>query len=134
MNRKYKRFVIILIPLILGLLACNIPGIVPNEPTVEIQSPDNRAEIPVDEPVILSVVATDAEGPGVARLELFVDGDSIKSLDAPGTPEDIFDAAITWIPDDEGETELTIIAYREDDTPSEPASITVIVVGASAAS
>lgn len=119
------------VALILVSLACNTPGSVSTLPSVQIQSPLPGDTIPLDEPFIVSAVATDTSGPGIARIELFVNGDSIKIIDAPAGPQDVFDVALAWTPTEEGDATLTVVAYRPDGSPSPAAAISVEVVGMS---
>jgi hypothetical protein len=115
--------------LVCAVLACNVPGTHPSRPVVEIQAPASGAVVVVNEPVIVSSVAVDMDGPGIYSVELFVEGESIRLDESPSGGLRVFDAAQTWIPDSEGEATVSVVAYREDGTPSAPASITVTVVG-----
>jgi hypothetical protein len=110
-------------------LACNVPGTHPSRPVVEIQSPPSGATVVGGEPVIISSVAVDIDGPGIYSVELFVEGESIRIDESPSGGLTIFDAAQSWIPEDEGEATVSVVAYREDGTPSAPATITVTIVG-----
>jgi hypothetical protein len=132
MNLNFRRIVIISLGLLAAILACNVPGTLPNRPVVEIQSPVSGTATPVNEPLVISSVATDPTGPGVSRIELFVDGASVLVDESPGEPLAIFDVAQEWVPSDEGQVTVTVIAYREDGTPSRPSTISVTVVGMSA--
>lgn len=110
-------------------LACNQPGIRGGVPDIIIQEPSDGDSLPVGEPVVIAAVATDPEGPGVSRVELFINGDSIRTVESPTGPRDVFDVALSWTPDDEGDAEITVIATREDGAPSAPASVAVEIVG-----
>lgn len=100
-----------------------------DRPAVEIQSPADGTTVAVNAPVIISSIAADPNGPGVANIELFVDGESLQVDESPTGPQKVFDVAQIWTPDVEGRYELTIIAYREDETPSRPDTVEVEVVG-----
>ncbi len=120
----------LIMPAIISLIlvACTLGG-AQDRPAIEIQSPANSTTVAVGAPVILSAIAADPNGPGVIRVELFVDGESVQSDQSPSGPQKVLDVAQVWTPEVEGEYELTIIAYREDDTPSRPDEITIEVVG-----
>ncbi len=132
MNLKLRRIIIIVLGLLGAILACNVPGTLPNRPVVEIQSPVSGMVTPIDEPLIISSIATDPTGSGVSRIELFIDGESMLVDESPGDPQVIFDVAQEWVPSEEGQATITVIAYREDGTPSRPSTITVTVVGMTA--
>lgn len=128
-EQRTLRASLFLLSLFLVSAACNTPGTVPVAPIIEIQAPESGSTVAIGETVVISAVATDDAGAGIARVELFVNGESIRSVASPTGPRDVFDAALTWIPTDEGEAEITVIAYREDDAPSQPAQISLSVVG-----
>lgn len=114
----------------LAALACNTPGAYSAAPTVTIQAPTSGAEVAIGQPVVIAAVATDPDGPGVTRVELFVNGQSVGDAQSPTGAHDVFDAAISWTPDAEGTATITVVAYRGDGAPSAPAMITLHVVGA----
>lgn len=121
----------VIVALFVAALACNTAPDIASGPNVTIQAPADGDMVPIDEILIIAAVAEDPEGPGVARVELFIDGESIKSLESPTGPRDVFDAALSWTPTEEGDATITMIAYREDEAPGSPATITVTVVGIS---
>jgi hypothetical protein len=116
--------------LALAMLACALPiGAGSSALSVTIQSPADGASLPVNVPVTISSVASDPNGPGVARVELRVNGQPVDESESPGGPQAGFSAAQVWTPTAEGEATIMVIAYREDGTASPPAVITVMVVG-----
>ena len=119
----------VLLTLVLVSFACHAPGTHPSGPTVAIQAPATGTIVPVDEPVLISSVATDSNGPGIARVELFVNSESIRVDESVMGVQSVFDIAQLWIPTEEGQATITVVAYRKDGTPSAPASITLVVVG-----
>lgn len=126
---KSCKLLIPIATLLLCSIACNVPGIVPSAPVVQIQAPDEGATLPVNQTVVVSALATDANGPGVTRVELFINGESETTIESPTGPRDVFDAAFSWIPPQEGQIDLSVVAYRPDDSPSQPAKITVTITG-----
>lgn len=113
------------------LLACNIPGLMPSQPEVTIQFPIDGASLPLGEPIVITAVASDLDGSGVTQVELFANGESVKLIESPDGGQDLFDVAFTWVPHSEGHITLTVIAYREDGSPSNVATVTVLIVGVS---
>ncbi len=125
-----KRFrLVAILVLALATVGCNLPGTRPSKPLVDIQSPAPGATVSAGEPLVISSVATDPDGPGVARVELFVDGESVRVIESPTGALDVFDVATTWTPEAEGELTVAMVAYRKDGTPSAPATLTLSVVG-----
>jgi hypothetical protein len=120
-----------LLSISVAISACSSP--VATHPMVTIEAPTEGAAVAAQEPLIIAAVAVDPEGPGIARVELFVNGDSVRVVESPTGPRDVFDVALSWIPPEEGEATITVIAYRADDAPSNPATITVTVTGMTAA-
>lgn len=115
--------------ILLALAGCNLAGQATGRPQIVIQSPPDGSTVPVGEPIIISAAATDPDGPGITRVEVFADGESITVLESPSGPLDVFDVATTFTPESEGQVILTLIAYRRDGTPSAPATLLLDVVG-----
>ncbi len=127
---------ILLIPL--ALAACNFPGGEPTEtptpepetasaPTIVIESPPSGTSVDVGDEVTIHSTATDDIG--VARIDLQVDGSVVRSDMTPeGTAQLQFSLLQTWVAEGPGEHRLSVIAYREDGTPSSPASVVINVV------
>ncbi len=130
------RFVkpVLLLAACLGLFACNLtqpaPTLIPTPdlPQVVILDPPNNRQVieGVDFPI--DILARD-EAAGVARLELYVDGELINSA----TPfynitEPLFRVEMNWRARGVGLHVIEAIAYRQDGTPSDPALITIEVL------
>ncbi len=112
-------------------LACNLPA-GSDGPSVSIQNPANGSALPVGQPVAVVAVAADSTGPGIARVELFANGESVRALESPTGPLDVFDTTLTWTPSQEGEVTLTVAAYQPDGSPSAAATIVVEIIGLTA--
>jgi len=97
-------------------------------PTIQIVTPQSGQQVRVNTPVEIQVLARDARG--VTRLQLSNSGQNLnistKSFPEAATESE---ALLGWTPDREGTFELSVIAYRGA-VPSDPATITLQVVGA----
>lgn len=120
----------LLILLLLGGCAALLGG-GGGAPTVTITAPPNGSTVAVGEGVTVAISAEDPSGPGITRIELFVNGASLRVDDAPGGGQALYQIAPIWMPEAEGEARLMAIAYRGDGTASAPASIVLTVVGLS---
>jgi uncharacterized protein YraI len=99
----------------------------PGRPEVSILSPPSGSSFPAGDQVVVESVATDT-GPGVTRVDLLVNGSLVNTANTPeDIPQNNFSILHTWTPNQMGEYVLSIVAYRSDGTPSNPALITVLV-------
>lgn len=95
-------------------------------PVVVIDSPPSGAAAGVGQAIFIQSTATDEVG--VARVDLSVDDTVVRSdspPDAAAPPQ--FSLLQAWTPDAAGQVTVRVIAYREDGTASEPASILIEV-------
>ena len=108
--------------LLASLLACHIPGMVekPTKPAVVINSPPSGAQVKVGEEAEVHSTATDEKG--VTRVELWVDGDLVRSDQSP-TPQPVFSLVQRWTPPGSGSHTVEVRAYNVDGVSSEPAVI-----------
>ncbi|TET52421.1 MAG: hypothetical protein E3J64_05215, partial [Anaerolineales bacterium] len=99
-------------------------------PSVEITDPPSGSTAEVGQ--VIEIASTSTADAGIARVELLVDGDMVRE-DAPpsGTPAS-FRVVQSWLPDAEGEFEISVVAYDADGQASEEATI-MLQVGAGAA-
>jgi len=110
-----------------------IPSVTPadsGKPTVVIVSPQNNATVTVNEPIILTVTATDTVG--ITLMQLLVGGQVARSFSSL-VPETTKNQLIDYTPRTEGVLTLQVVAYRGS-LPSDPAQVTVNVQAASAQS
>lgn len=99
-------------------------------PVVSIASPLPDSVFLPGVDVIIQSRVTNA-GPGIARVEMAVDGATILSLDDPNpSGAYAFSAQTRWEAVGPGPHTLTIAAVREDGTRSLPATLTFRVAGA----
>jgi hypothetical protein len=126
----------LLIGALLTLAACNLsnvpPTVVPTPdlPRVSFQSPANEAEVSEGTDLDIQVVAEDS-GIGVARVELLADEQHVQdALPRVSAAVPIFTADMNWYAKGVGLHSLTVIAYRPDNTQSDPAIIIIHVVPA----
>ena len=103
-------------------------------PVVTIVSPQPDAVYLPGVDVILQARITNA-GPGIARVEMAVDGATVLSLDDPNpTGAYAFSAQTRWEATGPGPHTVTVAAIRADGTRSQPATTTFRVAGGDAAS
>jgi hypothetical protein len=121
--------VIGIISVYIGILACQIPGMVekPTKPTVVVDSPPSGTQVKVGEEVEVDSTATDEKG--VTRVELWVDGALVRSDQSP-TPQPAFSLVQRWTPPGSGSHTVEVRAYNVDGVVSEPAMITLRVEAA----
>lgn len=131
---------LVLIVLLLGTLACNLPGAGDGDdatetpvgsaaagaPTISITSPGDGSEATVGAEVLVSSTATDSVG--VTRIDLMVDGAVVRS-DSPEEPEGLptFQVLQSWTPSETGTYSVSVIAYNGAGLASAPAAINVTV-------
>jgi hypothetical protein len=126
---------VLLVTLGLATLACEGGALLGTgggaQPTVTIGSPAAGSSVTVNEAVTVQASGSDPSGPGVARLELQVDGVTVDTFEAGG-PQASVTASLTFTPASEGPVSVVVIAYREDGTASAPSTIALSVEGAAA--
>jgi hypothetical protein len=99
----------------------------PGRPEVNILSPPSGSNFPAGDQVVVESVTTDT-GPGVIRVDLLVNGSPVNTSNTPeDIPQNNFSILHTWTPNQIGEYVLSVIAYRSDGTPSDPALISINV-------
>ena len=99
-------------------------------PVVDIRVPVNGMSFAEGTNVIVQVVATDS-GSGVSRIDLLVDDLPLTSNAAPATAgQSAFITNFEWQAQGQGLHSLTAIAFRQNETASAPAVISVNVVAA----
>ena len=122
--------------LLFGLLcACNLtagtltPTPPPNIPTIQFQYPTNDTTVPQGTDVQIQLLAQDAIGDGIARVELLVD-DQFHQEGVPliSRAVPVFTVEMNWLAEGVGFHSLSAIAFRADGTASDPATIRILVV------
>jgi uncharacterized protein YraI len=94
-------------------------------PDVNILSPPSGSSFSAGEQILVQSTATDT-GPGITRVDLLVNGSLVDSDNTPeGIPQNNFSILQIWTPDQPGDYILSVIAYRGDGVPSDPALISV---------
>ncbi len=94
-------------------------------PTVAFLLPADGAAVDTGEAVTIAIAASDVRA--ISRVDLFIDGVLFSSTpNESGNPR-AQNLTTTWEPAAPGAHALTAIAYRDDSTASDPASITVTV-------
>ncbi|QPC81757.1 SH3 domain-containing protein [Phototrophicus methaneseepsis] len=96
------------------------------KPHVSIVSPSNGAEFTVDEPVLVSVNATDSTG--VTRVQLFAEGQVVKTVSSENVAgEQTLTAVLDYTPRATGEVTLQVLAFRGS-VASDPEEIQIVVL------
>ena len=119
-----------------GLSACNLTsagsqslatatGAASGTPVVTILSPQDNAEVLVNEQLLVSANAVD--GVGITRVQLVVDNQIVKTVssETPGGDPNL-NVLLDYTPKDTGSVTLQVIAYRGA-VASPPAQITLTV-------
>lgn len=135
-----RPYIWILVLLTLGLTACNLgvnqdtpqpiatstESVAPTlKPVVSIVSPNNGDTFPVNQPILVSVSATDSVG--VTRIQLFANGSIAKTVSSASNAGDkVFSAVLDYTPRTTGEVTLRVLAYRGV-TASDPVDVAVTV-------
>ncbi len=130
------RIALLLCATVWVLSACNLsssgPQAVPTptgaasgKPVVTILSPQNGAEVVVNEQILVSVSAADAVG--VTRVQMYVNDGIVKTVssETPGGDPNL-NVLLDYTPSSTGSLTLQVFAYRGSIT-SDPAEITVTV-------
>lgn len=128
-----KWWLLLMAALLWGAACTPPPGLVGDggggQPSANIVSPATGSTVPVGEPVNVDVSAADPSGPGVTRIDLLVDGVIVNTFNSAG-PQGALTAQLTFTPTEEGAVSVAVVAYNQDGTPSQQASIALSVVGA----
>ncbi len=130
------RIALLLCAAVWVLSACNLSstgpqsaptptGAASGKPVVTIQSPQDGAEVVVNEQILVSANASDAVG--VTRVQLFADDQIVKTVssETPGGDPNL-NVLLDYTPNKTGTLTLQVIAYRGA-VASDPAEITVTV-------
>ena len=125
------RFLVIgLVALGLATLACEASALMGTAGggtlTVTILSPAAGSSVPVGEVVTVQAEASDPNGPGVIRIDLQVDEATVDTFEA-GAPQPSLTAELTFTPTEVKAVTVAAVAFREDGTASDPATISLSV-------
>lgn len=115
--------------LILAVLACG-PTSREGAPSITITSPASGASVAVGEEV--QIVSTAFADAGIARVELSVNGQVVRSDTPPSGNPTTFSVAQAWTPMVEGDVTISVVAYDTNGQASEPATIMIQVRAAMA--
>lgn len=114
-----------------GLIGTPTPFAAVGPPTATIASPGDGTAGSTGATISVDVRGSDSWNLGVARLELFANDVLVdRAVSAGGANRASFGAILEWTPLAPGQYTLAAVAYRADDTASQPATITVVVSGA----
>ncbi len=136
------RLYAIAILFLISLVACNLgtpdptpqrlfptptlPTSQTNLPTVTVNSPQNGAEFPVNQPIFVSATANSNQG--VTRVQLFANGVPVKTVSSVSAAGDTtLNAALDYTPRALGLVNLRVLAFRGADA-SAPVDLQVNIV------
>lgn len=128
-----RAFVVLLLAWVLA--GCNLsqsaeitPMPTPDLPRVEILAPSNNRQIVEGTDFDFDIVGAD-ETQGIARIELYIDGEKVNEaspVEADAVP--IFRVTMNWLAQGVGLHNVEVVAYRPDDTQSDPTRINLEVL------
>jgi hypothetical protein len=129
---RTRAFSLLVLVLLVTALACSpLEGLVVDlGPSVEITSPTSGATAEIGEAV--EIASTSTADAGIARVELLVDGDVVQESTPPSGNPSTFRLVQSWLPDAEGEVEISVVAYDSEGRASDEATV-ILNVGAGAA-
>lgn len=126
---------LVLLVLIALLAGCNLtqsdnitPIPTPDLPVVQILAPENNRQVFEGTEFDIDILAED-NNPGIGRVELFVDGESLNTRSPEGeisVPR--FRVLMNWRAIGEGLHLIEAVAYRPDGTQGDVAAITIEVL------
>jgi hypothetical protein len=105
--------------LLLTVLACApLEDMLANGgPSVEISRPATGARVGVGRTVEIASVST--SDVGIARVELLIDGEVVREAEPPEENLTTFRLVQSWVPEEEGEVRVSVIAYDAEGQASE---------------
>jgi len=121
--RRARAFLAVLTAAMLATACAPTPTPTASKPVITLSAPQSGLQVAAGQQVTVESMSTDARG--IARVELAMDGNVLRSDTTPG-PLTAFSLAQVWraLP---GTHTLTVRAYNRDGAASEPASVTIIV-------
>ena len=126
MRRSCFRYGLPLLILVVLLSGCDGAG--PATTKIWIDVPFDGAEVEAETGAI-PVQSHAASRNGIARVEMWVNGALYRSDDNPTPAEPVIYVVQPWAPPGPGDYTLEVRAYSVDDVASDPAQVTVRVVG-----
>ena len=127
-RRMFSSFTLLFVLFSLLLLACDLGAVAASKPTAVIASPPSGSQFREGEDVAVQSTSTDSAG--VVRVELSVDGNLVRTDPAP-SPQVSYPLIQTWKAT-AGSHTITVRAYNAANVASDPAAISITVVGTSA--
>jgi uncharacterized protein YraI len=112
--------------LFLATLACSLSTVAPTPPSVIITFPQPGTSFPRGREVVVQSVAAVTDGRGIARIELWADG-QIVNTQAVNPPTGTYTASQPWLATVPGSHILEVRAYNLDNVSSNPAQVVIVV-------
>lgn len=127
---RHRRILGLLLVLLVASLAATACSVLAGKPTVVIASPPSGSQFREGEEIAVQSTSTDSAG--IVRVELIVDGTSVRSDPSPGSQAQAsFTLIQTWKAT-QGTHTISVRAYNAAGAASDPASISVSVLQATA--
>jgi len=128
-GKSLREVALALVFLLLATLACG-PGPQAAGPSVTITAPASGTSVSLGEEV--QIVSTAAADKGVARVELLVNGQVVRTDTPPQGNPTTFSISQPWTPVAAGEVTVSVVVYDTEGNASEPATIILRVEAAAA--
>jgi len=122
-------FLALLLIATLALAACVAPT-PPSEPATKIDSPASNSTVTEGQELV--VQSTSADPRGIVQVDLLVDGQVVKSDQAPGGPQASYTVIQKWTAAGSGQHTVSVEALNKDRAAGDRASIAIVVVAAPA--
>jgi hypothetical protein len=113
-----------LIVLLLVLACAPLSGA--GGPSVEITSPASGTRVELGQEV--EITSTSSADAGIARVELYVDGDLVREDEPPSGNPETFRLVQQWLAERQGEVRVAVVAYDAQGESSSEAAIALSVV------
>ncbi len=126
-TRPLRGIALAAVLLLLAVLACG-PQPSGGAPGITISQPVDGATATVGQ--IVEIISTATADAGVARVELAINGQVVRTDMPPSGNPTVFAIAQPWTPVAEGDVTVSVVAYDMNGASSPPASITLHVGGA----
>jgi hypothetical protein len=111
----------------LALAACAAP-MPPGQPATKIDSPASNSTVTEGEELV--VQSTSADPRGIVQVDLLVDGEVVRSDQAPGGPQASYTVIQKWTAAGPGQHTVSVEALNKDRVAGDRAAIAIVVVAA----
>ena len=127
-KKVFREIAVAIVLLVLATMACGPLGGGEAGPSVTITAPPSGTTVQVGDEV--EIVSTAAADKGVARVELLINGQVVRTDTPPEGNPTTFTISQPWTPVAAGEVTVSVVVYDTEGQASEPAAITLRVEAA----